>query len=488
MSSDLGEMTVAGFDYFVVLAGMRTGSNLLEEYLSAMPGLRSYGELFNPHFFGKPGRMTQFGLSLAARDDDPLRVLGEMQEAGPGLPGFRLFQDHDSRVIDHVLRDRKAAKIVLARRPIDSYVSLKIARRTGQWWLGDMASARAAKVTFDEIEYADFVNTLSDYQQRIRHVLQITGQTAFHVDYAELSDSDVIAGLGLFLGAEGPPNASKVRAKVQNPGAVTERLTNPATATDALARLAATDPGRLPSHEPDRGPGLRLFHVCASTPLVYAPIRGAGDDPVPDWMRRVDSGGQVDGGLTQKDHREWMRRHPGHRSFTVLRHPLPRAHDAFCRFILPAGVDGYDDIRAVLTERYGVALPPAGPDEHWTADQQTAGLLGFLKFLKGNLGGQTSVRVDYSWASQAAYLQAIAGFAVPDRVVREDSMADELREIAATIGLPDAPPFEGGFNVRSPFPLEIVCTPEIEAACEAAYRRDYILFGFGRWRPTDQAA
>ena len=47
------------FDYFVVLAGMRTGSNLLEEQLAAMPGIVSHGELFNPHFFGKPDQQRQ---------------------------------------------------------------------------------------------------------------------------------------------------------------------------------------------------------------------------------------------------------------------------------------------------------------------------------------------------------------------------------------------------------------------------------------------
>lgn len=332
-------MTRRAYDYFVVLAGMRTGSNLLEEYLSAMPGLRSYGELFNPHFFGKPKQKTEFGLSMTARDGDPVRVVQLMLKFGDDLPGFRLFYDHDPRVIDHVLADRKAAKIVLTRRPVNSYVSLKIARKTGQWWLGDLASARAAKVDFDAAEYADFLNTLSDYQYRIRRVLQTTGQTAFNIDYSDLSDTDVITGLGKFLGAAGLYDPSKVRAKVQNPTAVTERLTNPDEASAALATLSQTDPGSIPSHEPERGPGLRQFHVCARPPLVYMPIRGAGYDPVPNWLRSLDSDGQVETGLTQKDHRRWMRQHPGHRSFTILRHPLTRAYDAFCRFILPTDID-----------------------------------------------------------------------------------------------------------------------------------------------------
>ena len=199
-------MTAARFDYFVVLAGMRTGSNLLEEQLAAMPGIESHGELFNPHFFGKPEVFSKWGLSMQARDSDPRRVIGLMRDNSQGLPGFRLFFDHDMRAIDQVLADPKAAKIILTRRPIDSYVSLKIARKTGQWWLGDLTSARAAKVPFDAEEYVDFLNDLSGFQTQIARALQTTGQTAFHIAYDDLSDEDVLAGLGNFLGADGPPD------------------------------------------------------------------------------------------------------------------------------------------------------------------------------------------------------------------------------------------------------------------------------------------
>jgi LPS sulfotransferase NodH len=165
-------MSGGRFDYFVVLAGMRTGSNLLEEYIASMPGLEVFGELFNPHFFGKPKRSEMFGLSMKDRDRDPLRVIDAMKSQASELPGFRLFYDHDLRVIDHVLKDERAAKIVLTRRPLESYVSLKVARTTGQWWLGDMTSARTAKVPFEADEYAEFLGTLDSFQTRIRHGLQ----------------------------------------------------------------------------------------------------------------------------------------------------------------------------------------------------------------------------------------------------------------------------------------------------------------------------
>ncbi|NND20650.1 MAG: nodulation protein NodH, partial [Silicimonas sp.] len=247
--------------------------------------------------------------------------------------------------------------------------------------------------------------------------------------------------------------------------------------------------GFIPSYEPDRGPGLRMFHVCRNAPLLYMPIRGAGRDPVPDWIRKVDPDGQVDSGLTQKELRRWMRRHPGHRSFTVLRHPLTRAYDAFCQTVIPPDVAGYGDIREALSARYGVSLP-SSPNlaDGWTTELQSAAFLGFLRFLAGNLGGQTSLRVDYSWASQGAFLSAIAGFVVPDRVIREDAAEAELAQLLESTGLTVSERFAESFACDAEIGLADIRSDEIDAACAEAYRRDYIFFGFERWRPDDQAA
>lgn len=474
------------FDYFVVLAGMRTGSNLLEEQLAAMPGIVSHGELFNPHFFGKPEQVSQWGLSMAARDSDPVRVIGAMRKASQGLHGFRLFYDHDARAIDHVLRDLKAAKIILTRRPIDSYVSRKIARKTGQWWLGDMTSARKAKVPFEAQEYADFLNDLFDFQHRIAHTLQTTGQTAFNIAYEDLSDADVLAGLGRFLGADGPPDPAKVKAKVQNPTPVKARLTNPKVAEEALRALTTPDLGRIQVYEPDRGPGLRFFRACQTAPLLYMPIRGAGFDPVPDWLEQVDPDGEVESGMTQKDLRRWKRQRGNHRTFTVLRHPLPRVHDAFCRFILPKDEENYAEVREILARRYDLPLPKDWPTDGWDIDQHRAAFLGFLKFLVGNLGGQTALRVDNTWATQTVLLHAIGQFALPDRIIREGALNAELQHLSSEVGV-DALEIKGGFEVAAPFALSEVANDEIQDAAATAYRRDYVMFGFEKWS-ADQAA
>jgi hypothetical protein len=87
-------MPATKFHYWVVLGGMRTGSNLLEEHLAAFPDITVQSELFNPHFFGRPKQILQFGPSMTARESDPVRVIEAMQPTGEGLRDFRLFYDH----------------------------------------------------------------------------------------------------------------------------------------------------------------------------------------------------------------------------------------------------------------------------------------------------------------------------------------------------------------------------------------------------------
>ena len=284
------------------------------------------------------------------------------------------------------------------------------------------------------------------------------------------------------MGSDGPPDPEKVHAKVQNPTPVEDRLTNPKVAEEALHRLSTPDLGRMFSYEPDRGPGLKFFRVGRTVPLIYMPIRGAWVDPVPDWLKAIDPDNEVETGMTQKDLRRWKRLHPGHRSFTVLRHPLSRVYDAFCRFILPLNIETYAEIRDALMTQYGLPLPEVFPDDLYDLDRHRAAFLAFLNFLAGNLGGQTSLRVDSTWATQNALVHAIGQFVVPDRIIREEQLADELPQIAREIGYP-SPSFKLDRTTIGPFSLADVYSPEIEKACETAYRRDYVMFGFNAWKP-----
>ncbi len=466
------------FDSYIILARMRTGSNLLEQTLNTVPGLVCHGEAFNPGFVGAADAEELLGVTLAQREADPLRLIARMKEAAPGLPGFRFFHDHDGRVLPHCLSDRRCAKIVLTRNPLECYISLKIAGLTGRWKMGSLRGHSTALAPFDAIEFEDYLATQQAFQMEILRALQTTAQTAFYIDYDDLHDLEVLNGLLRFLGIDHQITAVPDKIKKQNPEAPADKVANPAEMEQALARLDRFNLSRTPSFEPRRGPAVPGLLAAAGAPLMFMPLRAGPEAQLAAWLARAGRGGLIEG-FTHKELRQWRRANPGHRSFAVLRHPVARAHEAFAEVLHSGGKPL--DLRRLMLRVYNLALPQSADDPSWNLAAHRAGFLNFLRFLRGNLTGQTSVRVDPRWATQSALLQGYGAINGPDVVLREDRLAEGLAFVAAEAGIA-APPLPPPDPERAPYPLAQVYTPDIEAAAREAYQRDYLAFGFGNWQ------
>ncbi len=464
------------FDRFIVLADMRTGSNFLEANLNALPGVICHGEAFNPHFIGKKDQAEYLGVTMEMREADPFALLRAMETETPGLSGFRFFHDHDARVLDRLLADPRCAKVVLTRNPLESYVSLKIAQATGQWKLGDARRRREGRARFDAAEFEAHVGALQDFQLRILRALQTGGQTAFWIGYEDVGDVAVLNGLAAFLGVEARLEAPDDSVKKQNPEPLEDLVENPAEMAAGLARLDRFNLSRTPNFEPRRGPAVPSFVAATGAPLLFLPVKGGPEAQVRGWLAQVGKAPGLTEGMNQKALKHWQKSNPGARSFTVLRHPLARAHAAFADRIL-SGAAG--EVRGILKRAWKIDLPPPDRLDRLTPDQQAEAFLKFLGFLKGNLAGQTSVRIDAAWASQLNVVQGFSSQLPPDALLREDRLAEGLAFLAAETGvaspaLPAAPPQPG-------HPLEKIVTPDHHAAAREAYGRDYLAFGFGDW-------
>ena len=475
---------MARFDYFVVFAEMRTGSNFLETNLNAFDGLACHGEAFNPHFLGYPDRSELLGLTQEARDADPETLLRAFEQT-PELSGFRYFHDHDPRVFDKVMDDPKCAKIVLTRNPVDSYVSWKIAQATGQWKLTDAKARKDGKAAFDAVEFTAHLDALQAFQTTLLNRLQVSGQTAFYVAYEDLQSVDVMNGLAAWLGVDARLDGLDKTLKVQNPGALSDKVSNFGHMQAALGGVDTFNLTRTPNFEPRRGAAVPTYHASPTARLVYLPVRGGPEDPVVRWLNDIDAaaGTQTETKLSQGNLRDWMRGHPGHRRFCVLRHPLVRAHDVFCRRILNTGKGSYGGIRATLARRYKLPLPDDPIDAAYDKAAHRAALVAFLQFLKANLAGQTAIRVDPDWATQSKILEGFSEFALPDVVLREERMAQGLAFLADEMGVgpwPDIP----ARPQDAPYQLADIYDAEVEKLARSAYARDYVTFGFGSWGPT----
>ena len=470
------------FDYFVVFAEMRTGSNFLETNLNAFDSFECHGEAFNPHFIGYPNKTEIFDVTQNMRDADPARLIGAIKGQSQGLGGFRFFHDHDPRVLDICLDDPRCAKVILTRNPLDSYVSWKIAQATGQWKLTNVKRRKDSKVSFDGVEFESHIARLQEFQVLLLNRLQTTGQTAFYLAYEDLQSLDVMNGLARFLGSDERLEALDASLKKQNPSPLRDKVSN---FEDMEKVLSGADPfnlTRTPTFEPRRGPGVPGFVTGARAPLLYMPIRSGPEDEVLAWMAALD-GVEVEtlpSKHNQKSLRQWKRRKPGHRSFTVLRHPVARAHAAFCSKILIRGPETFTEIRKTLRNFYKVPIPASGPDEEYDRRAHREAFVGFLAFLRANLAGQTGIRVDAHWATQASVIQGMSLFSLPDMVIREDEMQSYLPALARQVGYLKSDKQESAAQ-DAPIALADIYDEDIEAQVSEIYQRDYMMFGFKSW-------
>lgn len=466
------------FKSFVLFAEMRTGSNHLEESLNAFPDLACLGEVFNSAFVGHHNKFELYGVTQDQRDADPLPLLGRIVEKAEGLPGFRFFHDHDPRVVEAILPDPTVAKIILTRNPLDSYVSLKIAAQTGQWRLTNMKNQLSAKVTFKGAEFDEMLGKIQGFQEKIHRVLQTTGQTAFYMNYEQISDLEVINGLARFLGSEHQLDALPGRLKKQNPGGLDSKLTN---YDEMQKHLEGRDPFGLektPNFEPPRGPMVPGYVGAATSPLLFLPIKGAPEASVLGWLNVLDGEMPVTG-FSQKTLRQWMRHAPGFLSFSVLRHPLERAYHSFNAYILPPDVEAYQDLRRVMIRRLGLPIPEKGVVDGYGPEEHETAFRAFLSILKGTLNGQTNLRIDPAWASQAAILQGVTQVLQPQRLIPEHRLAEEMAQMADVLGLPQV---EAPIEVdAAPFPLAAIHSKGLEDIAMDTYRKDYLAFGYKRW-------
>jgi LPS sulfotransferase NodH len=473
------------FDYFVVLAEMRTGSNFLESNLNAFDGITCHGEAFNPAFIGYPNSDDILGVTRAQREADPDLLVQTIRDQQGVLGGFRYFHDHDPRVIDRLLSDPRCAKIILTRNPAESYVSWKIAQSTGQWKLTNMKRRKDGSAVFSSAEFEQHLSALQQFQIKVLNALQVSGQTGFYVDYEDLQNLEVINGLARWLGVDHQLEALDSKLKKQNPQPLSAKVENFEDMETSLEGLDRFNLTRTPNFEPRRGAAVPGYVAAPSSALIYLPVPSGPEAQVVQWLADLDGAdlAAVQTGFSQRTLRKWRQAHPGQRSFTVLRHPVARAHHAFCQRILNDGPGNFARIRKSLRQIYKLPLPKSGVPQDYDIPAHRAAFMVFLNFVGDNLTGQTSIRLDPNWASQVEVLKGFTAVASPDFVLREDELAKMLPLLGQMVGK-DAPYQPAQPDI--PIPLSDIYDAEIEQKVRAIYKRDYLNFGFGDW--GDQAA
>lgn len=468
------------FDYFVIFADMRTGSNFLESCINQFENLKCFGEAFNLNFIGFPNSDKILDITFEEREKRPDILVDKIKNNKGPISGFRYFHDHDPRIVERLLQDGRCGKIILTRRAIDSYVSLKIAQETDQWKLTNVSKRKETKITFDLSEFQLFLERRQTFSDHIERSLKLNGQTAFRLSYTDLRDIDVINGLGKFLGIDEKLEKLNQNLKPQNPMSLDEKVTNFQDMTYSILSLVDPTENNTPDYEPQRPASIPNYIVSDPLNRIFLPIPGGDHTAITDIL---DQKGALPilTEFSQRSLKEWKVNHPHHRSFTILRHPIERAYHVFCGYILNHKNTDFDQVRRKLHGRYNVSLPQE--NETVSIEQHKSQFLGFLRFLRSNLLGQTTIRVDPRWASQSSIIQGFARFVTPDEIIRQDESTEFFDKLFQEKRI------EQNIEIKIPYSkhaedLSNIYCPKLEAACRSSYQKDYMMFGFSDYQPV----
>lgn len=493
-------MSQSGFKYFAIFGSMRSGSNLLEQSLNQFPDIICYGELFNPSFVGDYEDKERLGYSVSKREKDPSGLLDAMiSETDDKVPGFRIFRDHDPRIIEKTLRDPECAKIILQRDLLDSFISLRIAGRTGQWLLRDAPHRKASKVHFDAHDFHKYCEKQEIFHQNIRQTLQETGQTGFWVSYPEQRELPVLNGIAKFLGGTEKIKSVKEILRRQNPGPLKEKVENYDEMVAVLGKIEGGEPVSIGAQK--KRANIPRMVTCIANPLLFAPIPGGPNEEILRWMYNLDGGAEhledysaavADEKILHTKHSqrtllEWMRSNPDVLAITAVKHPLSRAYDAFMSKIFTTGPNTYDFIRKQLIQNFDVDIPDATLMED--CDQDALADIGydtkhhrlafhnFLRFLKSNLDGQTSIRIDGLWAEQMSFLSGFNSAVPISLIAKEGRLDPSFRYIETLLDL-DAPKLGVPMKPDHMISLDEIYTRQTENLARKVYASDYTRFGF----------
>lgn len=184
----------------------RSGSNYLCQLLNSHPDVFSNFEIFHLSkvYFRDPEetvpRLNQLLSTQFTGIEDPALVHFAHQHSERLIEGlrnlangrtlsFKVFPRHFSRkqFREHVLADRRLAKILLKRDYLSAYVSRMKALKMKKWASADTSAIR---VSLDPHDFKKYVRDNNYWFDTSEHLLNASGQQYAVVDYDELMSID----------------------------------------------------------------------------------------------------------------------------------------------------------------------------------------------------------------------------------------------------------------------------------------------------------
>ncbi len=219
---------------FVILHATRTGSNYLCTVLDSHPDILCHHEIFNPHVVGVARHLQESDFRLGTieeRERDPDAFLDRVwrTDLGHAAVGFKLCLWQHEAAWRAVLADVSVRKILLKRRNrVKAFVSLLLARQTGEWVVYDDRGAPAPrpKVEVDRDELFENIALHTRFYHETEQALAETGQGHILLRYEDLFTPGGIDPALALLGVEGAPALPQGRTWKLTPGSLRETVAN----------------------------------------------------------------------------------------------------------------------------------------------------------------------------------------------------------------------------------------------------------------------
>jgi hypothetical protein len=218
---------------FVIIACPRTGTNHFIALLNSAPGMCCHSEVFHKHsvFFkceAKPELMRE-------RDADPIGFLNRLYETTDAeAVGFKIFIDHNDKVLEHCIDDPEIACIVLYRHNfLAAHSSNLIATQNKQYVVTDDAARTPTQVEFKRDVFEFHYRRYQKFYAKAVNRLNKRRKPFLFFQYSETLCQPLVQQAFSFLGCPIPEHVGTKMKKI-NSSHILSRFSNPQVAKDML--------------------------------------------------------------------------------------------------------------------------------------------------------------------------------------------------------------------------------------------------------------
>ena len=185
---------------FIVFCYARTGSYRFMDILNRQDNITAYGEVFkNQRIELSPDILEKLGLKnndTELRDSAPIEFYNKLAKLHDNQHfGFKIFPGHNYQIRSYLAKKDDLIKIYLVRNPIQSYISVKLAQKTGKWVVKKDSVVKKDKVQID-FSLDDFSNYLSRHINAYTQVKiwsSLSNEDVHTLDYSHAVDSDKLS-------------------------------------------------------------------------------------------------------------------------------------------------------------------------------------------------------------------------------------------------------------------------------------------------------